>query len=611
MKWVHEDYMNRAAYQKIGWILACVLLLNVTWLIYVCHEHTLYSWDYDGYWAICSKFEHYCTTETPVKFVRNVLGSIRSDVYTAEPVVPAAVTIALGEKLHLFSFSRAAYVMTNGNFYLVPALLLLIWLVSLLQNNEFSLDINAIRPAVWFAGALMALLAPALWLPLFRGYPDGGGLVFCFLVMVLFARWLQKQRSRTDDALTWLAIVILLVGLVYFRRWYFYWILWFWIAAGSLCLWDAFEHWRNGASWLSVFRRTAVLVGGAVAFAALMFVVSPHFTRELVTYKFADRYAAFRGSTTVWQFLANTFSSPGIDFALLFLGGLAYGFSVPHLRKLAVFQVVQFIGAVTHFGLTQDLGPHHRYLLLALMLPWTTLLVTVGLQKFRWRLATCLFLVGILATTLSFTRLSESVPGALRSLIGVVDGAPLRRGDLAEWLRLGQKMDAILLSHGHGQVYVLGASTTINSSALLSLNRSLNQNFITPGFVDYTREVDRRDGFPIELLQAKYVIVASPVQTVLNPAEQQIVGAPEQEFMAGAGIAGAFEKLPYQFKLDAGVTYELDGGVKVNKTHDDVEVYIYHKMRNITIQEVKQLSDALREAHPDRPYIYNPPANIN
>jgi len=603
--------MNRAVCRKIGWIIACVLLLNVAWFDYVRHEHTLYSWDYDGYWAMCGQFEHYCLTATPVKFVRDVLGSIRDDEYTAEPVVPSAMTIALGQKLHLFSFSRSAYIMANGNFYLVPALLLLIWLVSILQNNEFSLNINAIRPAPWFAGALIALLTPALWLPLFRGYPDGGGLVFCFLVMALFVRWHQKQRSPIDDAVTWLAIAILLVGLVYFRRWYLYWILWFWIAAGMLCLWDAFERWRSGSRWPAALRRTIVLGVSAFVFATLMFVVSPHFVRELLSYNFADRYAAFRESKTLWQFLANTFSSPGIVFLLLFLGGLAYGFWIPHLRKLVVFQAIQFVGAVAQFGHTQDFGPHHRYLLLALMLPSATLFVAVGLQQFRWRLATCLIPVGVLATTLSFTSWSEAVPTALRSLIGVVDGEPLTRSDLAEWLRLGKTMDTILLSHGDGRVYVLGASTTINSSALLSLDRSLNQHFMTPDFVDYSREIDKRDGFPVGLLHARYVIVASPIQAGINPAEQQIVVAPEREFLDGTGIAGAFEKLPYEFKLDAGVTYELDGGIKVDKTHNEVEVYIYQKMRNITKQEVEQLSNALREAHPNRSYIYTPPANIN
>lgn len=373
--------MKNGICQKVGWVIACVLLLNVALFLYVRHEHTVYSWDYDCYYGICGGFEHYCMTASHMKFVRDVMGSIRDQEYTAEPVVPAAVAIALGEKLHLFSFSRTAYIMANGNFYLAPALLLLIWFVSILKTNKFSLSFNAIQPAVWFAGALMALLTPALWLPLLRGYPDGGGLVFCFLVMALFVRWRQKRRSILGDAFNWLAIAVLLVGLVYFRRWYLYWILWFWISAGMLCLWDVFEQRRSGLHWSAIFKRAVVPGGGAIAFAALMFVVSPRFVRELFSYNFADRYADFRMSKTLWQFLGNTFSSPGIVIILLFLGGLAHGFSIPHLRKLAVFQVVQFIGAVAHFGHTQDFGPQHHYLLLAMMLPWAALFTAVGLSE--------------------------------------------------------------------------------------------------------------------------------------------------------------------------------------------------------------------------------------
>ena len=157
-------------------------------------------------------------------------------------------------------------------------------------------------------------------------------------------------------------------------------------------------------------------------------------------------------------------------------------------------------------------------------------------------------------------------------------------------------------------MYVLGSSTTFNSSALRALNRSLNQYFKTPNFVDYSSEIDKRDGFPVRLLHAKYVLVASPVQTVLNPAEQQILVVPEREFLEGAGIAPAFEKLPYEFNLDAGYTYELDGGVKANNFGGAI-VSIYRKTRDITNEEVGQLSEALRKAHPDRPYIYETPAS--
>lgn len=247
------------------------------------------------------------------------------------------------------------------------------------------------------------------------------------------------------------------------------------------------------------------------------------------------------------------------------------------------------------------------------MLPWATLFVAVGIEKFQWRIAMCLITVGALTTILSFTTLSRTLPDTLKPLIGAVDGAPLTRDDLAEWRRLGKTMDGVLLSYGYGRVYVVGASTTINSSALLALNRSLGQNFRIPDYVDYSREIDKRDGFPAEILRARYVIVASPmqIQSVFSAEEQQIVAVPEQEFLDGSGIAAAFEKLPYEFLLDGGFMYTNDGGVRADKSGTKVEVFIFRKIRDITKEEVARLSAALRHAHPDRPYIYNPPADIN
>ena len=343
--------------------------------------------------------------------------------------------------------------------------------------------------------------------------------------------------------------------------------------------------------WLAVASRPASLCAAVFAFSLVTFLISPHFVRELLFYNFADRYAAFKLSKTFGQFLANNFSSPGIIFTLIFIGGIGYGFSLPHLRKLAVFQIIQLVGAVVQFGHTQDFSPQHHYLVLAMMLPWATLFVAVGLQAFQWRLALCLIPLGVLTTTLSFTSWSKGVPDMARAVIGAVEGAPMTRDDLSEWLRLGETMDAVLLSHGFGRIYILGASTTFNSSALLAINRSLSQKFRTPDFVDYSHDIDKRDGFPDDLLHARYVMVADPVQinAAFDPAEQQIIAAPAREFLEGSGIAVAFEKMPYQFEFDGGLMYTMGGGLRKNFPADKVNVLIYRKIRNLTAGEVGQI----------------------
>ena len=137
-----------------------------------------------------------------------------------------------------------------------------------------------------------------------------------------------------------------------------------------------------------------------------------------------------------------------------------------------MFQVVQLSGMVVHFGRTQDLGPHQSYLLLAIMLPFATLFVAELVRRFRWIPVACLVPIGLVGTALSFTSALQGSrhvlledgdirprPGdfgspmqrahqILRYLTGAVRGAPLRRGDIAEWRRLGTVMDKILRTQG-------------------------------------------------------------------------------------------------------------------------------------------------------------------
>ena len=174
----------------------------------------------------------------------------------------------------------------------------------------------------------MALLTPGLWLPLLRGYPDGGGLIFCFLITALFVRWRQHRRRGIDDLLTWLAIVLLPVGLVFFRRWYLFWIIWFWIAAGVVCLWGAFEQWRHGLRGWEILQNLAELTGAGIVFGILMFAVSPRFVQLLFTYDYADRFSFFRWSQSPGEYLLNTFSCPGLVGIVLFLGGVIYSFLI-------------------------------------------------------------------------------------------------------------------------------------------------------------------------------------------------------------------------------------------------------------------------------------------
>ena len=306
-------------------------------------------------------------------------------------------------------------------------------------------------------------------------------------------------------ALTWSAIVVLLVGLVFFRPAYLYWIIWFWIASGLVCLWDAWDEWQRGRRGWGILRNTAELCVAGVAFGGLMFAVSPHFVRELLFYNYADRYSAFRVSRTFGEFLSGTFASPGILGILLFVGGLAYAFWKPGLRKFAGFQIIQLAGIVVHFGRTQDFGPHHHYLLLAVMLPLATLFVAELLGRFRWMAAGAASDraggIRVVVHVAVSRRAARAVPAHRR---GGWRAAPAGRpgGMAASGCDPGSDPEFA----GTRQDLRFGQQPDYQLVRFAPLDCSLNESFAAPKSVCYSAEIDKkRDGFPADLLRAKYV----------------------------------------------------------------------------------------------------------
>jgi hypothetical protein len=138
-------------------------------------------------------------------------------------------------------------------------------------------------------------------------------------------------------------------------------------------------------------------------------------------------------------------------------------------------------------------------------------------------------------------------------------------------------------------VYVLASSHVINSSLLREANESIGTNYEVTGKILRTMDVDKRDGFPLALLDAEYVLLAVPIQYHLRPEDQQMVGLPAEALLMRKNIGGAFDRLPESFVLG-----------------NNVKVYMFKKARPITTQELGELEEACERVYPNRPDICIP-----
>ena len=103
-----------------------------------------------------------------------------------------------------------------------------------------------------------------------------------------------------------------------------------------------------------------------------------------------------------------------------------------------------------------------------------------------------------------------------------------------------------------------------------------------------------RFGFPSELLRARYVVLADPLQRHLNSPNAQIVlRVPYELIRSGEGFGAAFTSLPETFRLDR-----------------DVTVRLYERRAPFTSAQVESLREAFMTAAglPDaNEYSFPPP----
>jgi hypothetical protein len=262
-----------------------------------------------------------------------------------------------------------------------------------------------------------------------------------------------------------------------------------------------------------------------------------------------------------------------------------------HRRTAAV--IAGHLGVV--FGVMSSLqahDPQHWYLYsagsLVLIGTWTAA-VTGPMTAARRRLAAGLLLgVGAVATAAVLLPTAGTAADRLGPLMPGLRVRPKVRSDLGDVRQLLGRLDDEIRSRP-GYVYVLANSPVLSDQVLAFANLSLEADFVSPTAILAAAHVDRRDGFPQMLLEARYVLVADPVQVHLGADQQQVVVLPAQSFLNNRDIAAAFRRLPGEYHLDGGVTVSL-----------------FERVRPISDAELAELSDRLRTAYPDRPDIYGP-----
>jgi hypothetical protein len=556
----------RSATPRILPLLALFLGANLFAVYFVSQEKYIYFWDTAGYWI---RYQDLCAllVREPLKAFWTIAHSIRGDDYNCLEV------LLLTPFRFFFGDGRLPYILSVVNIYFVISVVIFYFVFKKISTNYFG-DQSALLPSV---SALTLLLLPNFWIPVLVGWPDVAGVAVIGVILLIFL------DGPVETQKLWKLFILgsLLCLLVLMRRWYAYWVVSFFIALSLERLIDNFGRYHLEIKQYLPAAVKICLLG--MLSASLFFAIATPVAKQMLITRYGDIFSAYKTENPAIQ----VFRELGLFIILLFSSGVVCGVLDRKTRLFSLFLLFQLATVFLLFSAVQNFDRHHFYLLI----PGIVVFVFFSLSKIFSRLKTTalrtFFLAAyVLLLTLNFTVVL--IPGAaghltkLAFLFSKTEYYPLVRNDLGEIARVKRTLQNLTEDSGDSisTIYVLSSSLTLNDDVLRNACRDDRGLY---GRILRTSHVDKRDGFPNGLLQAKYVVVTDPVGYSLRPTDQRVIGIPAGEMIAGKGIGTAFARLPYEFVLDG-----------------NVRVHIYEKVRPFRKDDLAQLIRAFIEYYPGR-----------
>lgn len=525
--------------------------------LYVLSEKTFYWWDYNTYSDIVNqKFTDFL--RSPLWALQQVWWSTNKDYSDYPALLLLPFRAILGD-------SRLGFILSVTIAYLFPLALTLTAIATQLIPHRPTL--------IYGISLLIALLTPVFWAPTLRGYVDAGG-----ALIVAVAVWIYLRDRHLTQRWQVIAIGMLLGLLPLFRRHFLYAGIAFFAA---MLLQAATEPWQQWKPDHRLARRYLILRLKQIGWTALISLVTlsllgTPFIVRLFTVDFADLYSAYKVS------LSHGLQYYGIAYGWIACLLAALGFAVAYKTRVMDRAIASFILSFYGFSFllwivhVRIVGVHYTsHFTPLIVLGLVTLIVSLERSRLReQRRLVYRILLGsylginallgviqpeILANTpIRPTQFGISIApiqqGTQLSELFSANYAPVRRSDYDELVRLTKTLKT--LAPNQEPIYVGGASAVFNASLLQDVDRTLDGQ--TTLNVLPIPDTDTRDQYPIErLLQADYLVVATPFQHTINPEDQKVVRVISDMVQQGWQFTKDFRKLPAQFRLEKNVSVSL------------------------------------------------------
>lgn len=567
-----RSYSKKSIAAAVGFVFIAGFFIH--WVVrFMQAEHALYPWDFIGFWQTGDDLMH----RPHHRFLAAIATFGRSfhGIYNDLLALPSALMMAL------WGSSRFCYIISNALFLILPVAFIGLWLFSGLARVTWA-------QTVYLLVAFLTLLAiPLPWVVTISGMTDVGGLIMAAITSDLLIR--TDFRSRSP--IRWLAIGAAMALTALSKRWFIYLVIG-WLAVLAV---------EGAVQLVKMIRRSRSVTLSSIAELAYgpflcacglvaVYMLSFPLPLQFLTTNYSDIYEAYQTGGSFLQALGiNLGLITGayglVQVILSFFCFVAALFSI-RTRRAAFYLFIPGWVAGLDFSRVQTMSDHHMLLLyIALVIPPLFLAryffssdLSQG-KTWGWTLLVTACVVSCLNFQSVFAASPPFGSSLAQNLFSTERVQPIQRHDLPEITALMRFIEE--RSGGASNqppvkdVYLLSSSLFLNSSILSTAGFQLKEPLPASDRISQTHDVDRRDGFPDELVTARIVLVADPIQTHLQK-EQKVLTVPAQMFLEDRGFARAFTRDPQIFHLD-----------------HDVRVYTFERVRPSTPEEIKQLHDEI------------------
>lgn len=515
-------------------------------------EKTIYYWDFSGYWirAVIYTNDFF---NSPLDVLERVYLSIQHDEYNILP----NVLLSPANKLIGPNFNE--YVFSIYIIYCLPFALVLSSVIIKMHphiNNWLKLLIP------FFILCFTPFLIPVRF-----GFIDIVGLVYIALILSVLIRSNYFRELKIKNAVI---TGILLLLIIFNRRWYAFWFVAFYF---SVFILNTFVALRNKDK--KIFISTCINLGIAGIIPLVIMLIFFYSYFEMTVLKdYKDIYSAYRSASASIQF------DKFIDFygwfiVLTALAGICL--SVKKYKSSIVFFTVSIVIIIALFIRVNDFGGmQHFYLLLPFFLFF--FLRTVIYFHDKKYMVISIFILLMINNIFVF---GFNTPGSSKFIFAAVEA---KRVDRTDYDVIDKMADRIIdLQQSGSIVYCFASSFAFNEDIIKSIKLPDYNNPIFK--MPRTQHVDKRDYFPNDFFLAKYIITTNPTQLHLTADNQKLVAYFNESIMNG--------ELKKHYVIDE--EYQLQNNIKA---------FLMKKVSTPNPYEIQKIYDYFKNAYPEYKGMY-------